>query len=160
MLLTEFYPNPDEMISNEIKTVKFFSEHSYIQEYPAFHGEAMRSYNQYRNRANGFSFASHFDLFHRGMPGIKRSKQFKKKQGSNVRLIIAALVEQKADNTYGNISYALAVCRLVRSKRSSILRKFHFDIPNGATLAKSHPSCHLQYCGEMLQVMGALDYRD
>jgi hypothetical protein len=160
MNLNDFYPNPSEMVENEIRTVKFLSEDSFIKKYERFHGESKRSYEQYRSRGRGFLFASHFELFHSGMPGTKKLQRFRVNQTSNVRLIISALIEQNDDGSYGNISYALAVCRL-RSKRSMILRKFHFDIVANTSGARRqpHPISHLQYCGEPLPIMDKLGYR-
>lgn len=153
--LTDFYPQPSDLIKNEIETVKFFSQNTFIQSHVAFYNEAKRVYAQHGQGSRGFSFASYFDLFHAGMPGNWCRSQ----ETSNVRLIVAALIEQKQDLSYGNISYALGVCRL-RSKRSSILRKFHFDVATSLSRRQPHPICHIQYCGEMLNIMSNLGYRD
>ena len=143
------------MIGNEIKTVKFFSENAHIQRHREFHEEAQRVFGQYRNRPRGFAFASHLDFFHSGM-AKKRGTTSKE---PNVRLIIAAGIDQERDGSYENISQVLVVCRL-HAKRSAILRKFHFDATVKPNKHQSQPISHMQYCGEMLPVMKNLKYGD
>jgi hypothetical protein len=83
-----------------------------------------------------------------------------RKREPNLRLLVAATIEQQKNSTYGNISYALAVCR-IRSNHPSILRKFHFDITASAdrNRRQEHPISHLQYCGGMIPFMGKMGLR-
>jgi hypothetical protein len=90
-------------------------------------------------------------------------------------LIVAGLIEQKTESTYGNISYLLAVGRLRSTKplrsdslsgaktHPSLLRKFHFDVTGNAAdrprRRQQHPMCHLQYCGKLPPSMEDFGFR-
>lgn len=156
MEIADFYPTPREMIVNEVETVKFFTRNPLIQAHVNFYGEAQKVFGQSSHNSRGFSFASYFDLHHRSMLGSRKRMDVNK---PNVRLIISALVEQNENLSYGNISYVLAICRL-QSKRSSILRKFHFDLSVTTGSRQPQPISHMQYCGEMIGVMNDLGYRE
>lgn len=156
MEIVDFYPKPADMIANEIETVKCFENSPIIAEYLEFHSEARKVRGQSSTNSRGFSFASHFDLYHQHMPFSPKRKNPREK---NVRLIFSVLIQQDDEHNYGNISYVFAICRLDR-KRNSILRKFHFDVSVTKGTRQPQPMSHLQYCGEMIDVMSNLGYRE
>lgn len=154
MELSQFYPSPNDLIENELSALKHLSESTYIAgEHAQFVNHARLYYSQYRYSRSGFRFASYLDVVHPEMRRARGSKSGRPKP--NLRLIVAALVDQDENAAYANISYALVVCR-IRSKRPSILRKFHFDIvtTKSSSRKQEHPISHLQYCGEMIPFMG------
>ncbi len=163
MEVSEFYPSPRDLIENELRLLEYLLGSTYIAaEHPRFVNDAKMYHSQYNYGRLGFRFVSFLDVAHAGMPRAKGSSKKHGKPKANLRLIIAALVEQEEKTTYSNISYALVVTRL-RSNHPSILRKFHFDLTgfdaDGQLRRQPHPLCHLQYCGEMIPLMGDMGFR-
>jgi hypothetical protein len=161
MLLSDFYPHPNDLIRNELRVLERLMDDPYIAaEHSQFARDARIYHNRYRRLRDGFEFFSYFDVFHTEMP--RRGKASGRRQLPNLRLIVASTIERKSASTYGNVSYCLIVCRL-RSGHPAILRKFHFDITAGAggrnARRQQHPMCHLQYCGGMIPQMADMGLR-
>jgi len=156
MELSQFYPSPDDLIKNELSSLEYLSESTYIASaHSEFVSHARMYYSQYRYSHSGFRFASFLDVIH---PEIRKTRGSKSNRPKpNLRLIVAALIDQDKNAAYANISYALVVCR-IKTKRPSILRKFHFDIvtTKSSSRKQEHPVSHLQYCGEMIPFMGEM----
>jgi hypothetical protein len=158
MDLLQFYPSPDDLIENELGALEYLSGNTYIAgEQSQFVNHARLYFSQYRYSRHGFRFASYFDVVHAEMPRARGAKAGRPQP--NLRLIVAAQIDQDEHSDYSDISYALVVCR-IRPKRPSILRKFHFDVvaTDSPSRRQAHPICHLQYCGKMIPVMGDMGF--
>src|SRR5262245_12343509 len=104
MELSHFYPSPTDLIKNELTALEFLSENTYIAgEHSQFLTHARRYYSQYRYSQSGFRFASYFDVIHPELRRARGSKSSRPKP--NLRLIIAALIDQDGGAAYANISY-------------------------------------------------------
>ena len=151
--LSDFYPSPAELISNEVSVLDYLRSNPYIKEkHPQVARDAHSYYERNRIGNSSFTFNTHFDVVHSA--GSRKTGSV-----ANTRLTVSAGVwANKAQFT--NITYCLSVCR-VRKDRVTILRKFHFDIAAGAPgRSQPHPRCHLQYCGTMLPYMSKIGCRD
>lgn len=163
MELSHFYPTPHDLIQNELRVLDYLWRNTYIaEEHSDFSRDAKIHYFRYRDLRDGFEFASYLDVSHTQLPTAKR-RSIQRRRQPNLRLIVAAIIEQVTASAYGNISYVLAVCRL-RSKHPSLLRKFHFDVTATDAITtprrQQHPMCHLQYCGGMIPLMKSMGLRD
>lgn len=157
------YPDPATFIANEVETVRFLADNTYVGEYPSFSSAARSSYAQYNGGLRRFEFVSSLEIFHESLPGGTklRKKARPDSPKSNCRLILASLIETNEKGDFANVSYVLAVCRLYPGKdHTSILRKFHFDFAPESSEADRlpHPIYHLQYCGEMFAGMQKMGY--
>ncbi len=159
--LLEVFPSPSALLKSETKVLEYLKDNPYINErHPDFARQASDWYQRNRKSKRNFQFASHLDIWHTEMGGRQRSSS----QRSNIRLILASLVQINGPKDYGNITHCLSVIRLRARNEFTILRKFHFDVtvrnkePTG--LLQNHPRFHLQYCGEMLPYMSQMGLRE
>lgn len=172
MELADFYPNPEDLIHSEVEVLAFLRNSTYIREKQSLFAEAAkRYYDRYRKDRLGFEFSSHFSVRHTEMFGHTSVSSARRRTVPNVHLVIATQIQLAASETYGNITYCLAVCKIKAADwmswpndpHPSILRKFHFDVTVASSLGSSrrqaHPTCHLQYCGKMLPYMSQLGCR-
>jgi hypothetical protein len=169
MDLLEFYPLPHDLIQNERKALDYLVSDPYIAaEHSVFLNHASQYRMQFSEGRLGFRFFSYLDVCHQQMAVARATRAMGWKRPPNIRLIVAATIEQPTATTYGNISYALVVCR-IRSRalsstnpKLSILRKFHFDIVANVSASRrqQHPISHLQYCGDMIPLMRSIGLRD
>jgi hypothetical protein len=143
MDLEHFYPSADDLVGHEIKVLDFLRSDPYIKEqHSRFAQDAATYFGRNKNAQKGFEFFSYLDVSH----------DQKRNAKPNLRLIVAARIERKA-NAYTNVSYCLCICR---TRKLSVLRKFHFDIAathDPARRRQPHPRCHLQYGGKMIPEM-------
>ena len=164
MHLSDFYPPPTKLIQSELTALKYLMTNTYItQEQSTFAQHAQMYYSRNKNYRHGFEFFSYFDVCHAEMPAKRGRNAREKNHKPNLRLVVAALIELKKDESYSNVSYCLAVCR-IRAKHPAIWRKFHFDVTvtsgNEQARRQQHPTCHLQYCGEMIPGMIEMGCRE
>ncbi|MDQ1639791.1 MAG: hypothetical protein QOF62_3130 [Pyrinomonadaceae bacterium] len=171
MDLSDFYPPPHDLIHNERNALDYLVGDPYIAgEHSRFLNDAVQYRRQYGEARRGFRFFSYLDVYHGQMPSSRPRRGTGWKRSPNIRLIIAALIDQQDADSYSNISYSLVVCRIrsrvdgatVGHPRLSILRKLHFDmVANAAAVRQQpHPLSHLQYCGEMIPLMRNIGLRD
>lgn len=153
----DFYPSAKDLIESELSVLNYLRNDTYINENHSHLADAANKYYA-RTRANdagGFEFFSYFDMWHRPAHRGKVKLARRGMPPPNLRLVVASLIEVKK-GAFQNVTYCLAVCRL-GTKGLPVLRKFHFDITFAAgtstTKSQAHPSCHLQYCGEMIPDM-------
>jgi hypothetical protein len=156
----DFYPAAKSLIESEISVLDFLRNDPYIKEnHYEFADAATKYYARSKGSyAAGFEFFSYFNIWHRPAHRGRLKIARRGMPPPNLRLVVASLIKLHK-GTFQNVSYCLVVCRL-GSKGFPILRKFHFDITfaSGGTKRQSqaHPSCHLQYCGEMLPAMAEM----
>lgn len=160
MELSAFYPKASELIKSELDVLDHLRTDPYIK---LNHSDFARHANSYfdRNRrslSSGFEFVSYFDVCHAAMHRTHGSNGKPGKPNPNTRLLLAVRIELEKQ-AFSNVTYCLTVCR-IRSKRFSILRKFHFDVTvageRSSSRIQQHPRCHLQYCGEMVPKMAEM----
>ncbi len=159
MELSDFYPSPSELIKSELRVLNHLMNNPYITEkHSTFAQDTKKYYNINKNSPSGFEFFSYFNIYHAAM--LSKSG-VSARQKPNLQLVVAARIEL-TKGKYSNVSYCLAVCR-IRAKHPSILRKFHFDVAIASTdeqvRRQEHPTCHLQYCGEMVPHMATMGCR-
>lgn len=162
MELSDFYPKAGDLIKSELDVLDHLRTDPYIK---LKHSDFARHANAYfqrnqNSRSSGFEFVSYFDVFHAAMhrtQGVNR-KQAKPNSDPNTRLLLAVRIELEKQ-VFRNVTYCLTVCR-IRSRRHTILRKFHFDVTvdgeKSGNRIQHHPICHLQYCGEMVPKMAEM----
>lgn len=160
MNLSDFYPSPTELIESEISVLNYLRNDPYIKEHHDQFADAATKYYA-RNKtkhSKGFEFFSYLDIWHRPAHQKKLKKGALFRFSPNVRLVVASLIELEKTE-FQNVTYCLAVCRLGRIG-FPILRKFHFDITVASGEARqtsqAHPTCHLQYGGEMVPQMAKM----
>src|SRR5205807_1724557 len=69
-------------------------------------------------------------------------------------LVVAGLIQRGEGQRFGNISYFLAVCQRKRKGNAVVMRKFHFDVCDGAARRRQEqPVSHFQYCGSFHQYL-------
>jgi hypothetical protein len=153
----DFYPSAKDLIESELSVLNHLRNDTYIKENHYHLADAASKYyaRSKANYASGFEFFSYFDMWHRPAHRGKLKLARRGMPPPNLRLVVASEIRLKK-GVFQNVTYCLAVCRLGR-KGFPILRKFHFDIAfatgGGKNKSQAHPSCHLQYCGEMLPGM-------
>lgn len=166
MELSDFYPEPADLIKSEVSVLDYLRSNPYITEnHPQVARDAADYYLRNRSSRSGFEFQSFFDIRHASMDG-RKGAYGGAKPPANVRLTVSARIEIMK-KVVADVSYCLSVCRIrqrSRKARLTILRKFHFDVTAGNGTANArrqqHPRCHLQYCGEMLPYMATLGCRE
>jgi hypothetical protein len=155
----DFYPSAKDLIESELSVLNHLRTDTYITENHSHLADAANKYYA-RSRASyagGFEFFSYFDMWHRPAHKGKLKLARRGMPTPNLRLLVASRIDLKK-GAFQNVTYCLAVCRLGR-KGFPILRKFHFDIAfaTGTTSrSQAHPSCHLQYCGDMIPAMAEM----
>ena len=160
MELSDFYPDPKDLIASELKILNYLRNDPFITErHSQFALDASIYYGRNRQDHSRFEFFSYFDIAHAAMhvqKGVKRSHRNLK---PNLRLTLAALIGLR-NGSYSNVTYCLSVHRL---RSLNILRKFHFDVTISDEVSnprlQQHPQCHLQYCGNMLPQMTTMGCR-
>lgn len=154
MELSEYYPDPKDLIASELKILNYLRNDPFITEkHSQFAQDAGIYYGRYRQDDSRFEFFSYFDIAHVAMHAQKGMRKSQRNLKPNLRLMLAAFIGLK-NGSYSNVTYCLSVCRLQSLK---ILRKFHFDVTvsddTSSPRFQQHPQCHLQYCGKMLPQM-------
>ena len=131
-MLGGLYPKPEDLIANELATLKFLKDNATVQEqYPVLATDANRVYFSLKGKVVGFCFESYIEVVHDGAPR---------------RLYLGCLIEL-TKKAYGHITYYLAVGN---AASDGLLRKFHFDVAQeGQAARQAHPLFHLQYCGKL-----------
>ena len=135
-MLSELYPEPRELIANEVKTLDFLKDNPYfLQEHSQFAQDARVVQGQIC-RQPSFQFESYLDLTQADKP---------------MRLFLEGRVVPNGprSKTYGEITYGLVVCRR-KARGFSILRKYHFDVALPTARSRQRKFLfHLQYCGTL-----------
>lgn len=135
-MLSEIYPEPQDLIANEVATLNFLRNNQYFcQEHSQFASDAGVVWGQIGYQRS-FQFESYLDLRHSDKP---------------MRLFLGGRVVPKGPKSkaYDEITYGLVVCRC-RARRSSILRKYHFDVALPTARSRQRKFLfHLQYCGTL-----------
>jgi hypothetical protein len=164
MELSDFYPRPEVLIKSELAILEYLKTNRYItQQHPRFAQDAHNKYGLNRSHtAIGFDFLSYLDVWHPTMHKRSNSHPSQASRDPNTRLILGTRL-QVNDSKFVNITYCFVVCRL-RGERSTIHRKFHFDIAvnsdESGQRSQNQPRCHLQYCGEMVPQMAGMGCKE
>ncbi len=134
------FQKPRDFIKNEFKTLKFLKDDSQIGKYFAqLSRDAGAYYDDYHERAgkskiSSVRFESNVAVALNKRPGACH---------------IGCIISEQ-DGKIEELSYYIALCKLNKAGKNTLIRKYHFDYArSGKKHRQPHPVFHIQYPGEL-----------
>ena len=156
MRIDESYPKPIDLKRNELKTLEFLRNNSFVNS--NFMPLALTANDIYESLRDpkrlenlSFDFESYFELPFDG-------NEFRFHFGVIINSKKIGTVKRKNQYEYSMVSYYIGIC-VKESGKFKLIRKFHFDYDVNGNI-NNHPIFHMQYQGKLSPKLSEHQYDD